>query len=140
MRVPTLALAALALAACANPLAERAVIAQQALRGMPKQALLACAGVPERSTQVDNIEYFTYVSRREEYAPGPSFGVFGGTGGLGLGAQLPLGGYDRGYTTTCEATFTLRNGVVEQLVYGGNSSERLGQCYRIVQNCLVGPG
>ncbi|HYH36749.1 MAG TPA: hypothetical protein VD860_00890, partial [Azospirillum sp.] len=42
-------------------------------------------------------------------------------------------------STTCEATFTLRNGVVERLVYGGapGGAGTLGQCYYVVGNCLA---
>jgi hypothetical protein len=56
---------------------------------------------------------------------------------LGLGFGAPYYGYAQ--TESCEATFTLRNGVVERVVYGGADSfgaGRLAQCYRIVQNCM----
>src|SRR3954454_19673290 len=56
--------AAVALASCANPRADEALFAQQAFIGMPKQTLLSCAGVPERSTAIDNLEYYTYTSNR----------------------------------------------------------------------------
>src|SRR3954454_22104349 len=76
--------AAVALASCANPRADEALFAQQAFIGMPKQTLLSCAGVPERSTTVDNLEYFTYTSNRtvvyQSYVPymGPGrFYVYG---------------------------------------------------------------
>ncbi|ALJ37607.1 hypothetical protein D9623_20060 [Azospirillum brasilense] len=122
------------LGGCANPAADQAMVAQNALIGMPKQTLLSCAGVPERQTTAGDLEFFTYRSNRlYSY---PSWGGYGGYWGYPYGAW---GGY--GYdvrSVDCDATFTLRNGAVERIVYGGSSSggSRLGQCYAIVQNCL----
>src|SRR3546814_18458621 len=39
------------LAACANPRADPAAYAQNALIGMPEDALLSCAGVPDRTAR-----------------------------------------------------------------------------------------
>jgi hypothetical protein len=134
------------LAACANPNADKAVAAQRSLFGMPSQTLLSCAGVPDRSAQVDNTEFLTYVTGGASYGgPSTSVGVSGGSGGtgLGIGLGIPLGSWGGG-SGGCEATFTVRNGVVQQVVYNGpsGSGAALGQCYRIVENCLavVPPG
>ena len=141
--------AAGALASCANPNADRAVDAQKVLVGMPKETLLSCAGVPQRSATVDNSEFLTYVNANYSagYGPSTSIGVAGGSGGtgVGIGFGIPLfGGGSPGYSSSCEATFTLRNGVVQQLSYTGSAgtSASLGQCYRVVENCLalVPPG
>jgi hypothetical protein len=140
--------AACALASCANPNADRAADAQRVLVGMPKETLLSCAGVPQRSAVVDNSEFLTYVNTTYSgYGPSTSVGVAGGSGGtgVGIGFGIPLfGGGSPGYSSTCEATFTVRNDVVQQLSYtgSGGSSASLGQCYRIVENCLalVPPG
>lgn len=135
---PALVLA-LALAGCANPQADQAILAQSALVGMPKQTLLSCAGVPDRSAVLDGAEYFTYNRRSASGGGGglsPSVGIGGSTGGsgvgLGVGVGFPLfgGGSDPG----CAATFTLRGGVVRQLTYGSGSA---GACYPLVQNCLA---
>lgn len=139
--IPVLA----ALSGCANPAADAAAWAQQALVGMPKQTLLSCAGVPDRTAAIDNIEYFTYTSGHTEYQPGPRFGFYSGfserRSAFGLGLGLPLDPYDVGTveSVTCDATFTLRNGRVERLVYGGypGGDWRLNQCYAIVENCLA---
>ncbi|WP_372394355.1 hypothetical protein ABMY26_04820 [Azospirillum sp. HJ39] len=134
--------AAAALAGCANPAADEALVAQTALIGMPKETLLSCAGVPERQAAVDNREFFTYRSSRlVSYPSPPPLGYYGGGWGwpyYGYG----YGGAGYGYEVSsydCEATFSLRNGVVERVVYGGASggSARLGQCYAIVQNCVA---
>jgi len=122
-------------AACANPAADNAIHAQSALVGMPKQTLLSCAGVPERQAAVDNLEFYSYRNARIISYPG-SVGAFGSYWGPGWG-------YGGGWpvyapevrSTGCEATFTLRNGAVERLLYGGGSS--LQQCYQLVHNCLA---
>jgi len=137
-----LAASTLALLSCANPRADEALFAQKALIGMPKQTLLSCAGVPERSASVDNMEFFTYTSQRTvTYAsPSPWFG--GRYPGYTYG--YPYYGWpDTSYdvrTFSCAATFTLRNGLVERLVYGGAegiSPSQLAQCHTILENCLA---
>jgi hypothetical protein len=135
-----LILAAGALASCADPNADRAADARQVLVGMPKETLLSCAGVPQRSAQVDNSEFLTYTS--SDYSgggPSTSIGVAGGSGGSGVGIGIGFPRVGGGYSSSCEANFTVRNGVVQQLNYTGSSgaSASLGQCYRIVENCLA---
>ena len=105
--------------------------------GMPKDRLLACAGVPARQATAGGKEFFTYV----EYpavsaAPGTSLGIggFGGSSsgvGVGLGFGLPLGSSS---SAGCEATFVLGGGVVEQVSYPASAT--LSACTPIVQNCL----
>ncbi|WP_029012124.1 hypothetical protein [Niveispirillum irakense] len=142
MRVAIGAAALMGLAACANPQADQALYAQQAFVGMPKQTLLSCAGVPTRSATVDNVEYFTYTSERIVTTPMPSFSA--SYGYYRPWSPWGWGGGFRDYPDTetrdCQATFTLKDGVVQRIVYGGASqgpSSRLGQCYRIVENCLA---
>ncbi|PWC34731.1 hypothetical protein TSO352_27150 [Azospirillum sp. TSO35-2] len=134
---------AAALNGCANPAADQALVAQTALIGMPKETLLSCAGVPDRQASVDNREYFTYRSARIVSYPSPAFGMYGGGWGprrygYGYGLDWPAYGTEIS-SFDCDATFSLRNGVVERVVYGGASggAARLGQCYAIVQNCLA---
>ena len=147
LRAAAIGALGLGLSACANPQADQALYAQRAFIGMPKQTLLSCAGVPDRQAAVDNAEYYTYSSERitTQQVPG-HFGFGGyygwrrpwgwgpGFGGLGFDSVPDI------ETKSCEATFTLKNGVVQQVVYGGSTdspSGRLGQCYTIVQNCLA---
>ncbi|MCW2242656.1 hypothetical protein [Azospirillum canadense] len=129
-----------AVAACANPAADNAMFAQDALIGLPKQTLLSCAGVPNRQAAAGDREFFTYNSSK--LVSYPAWGGYGGYWGAPYG--YGWGGWPGYYaadvySVDCEATFTLRNGVVERIVYGGASygSSRLGQCYAIVQNCLA---
>ena len=49
---------AVALAGCASAESERAMLAREALIGMPKAQLLSCAGVPNRTRQDANVEFF----------------------------------------------------------------------------------
>ncbi|KAA0576941.1 hypothetical protein FZ983_22290 [Azospirillum sp. B21] len=140
LTVASLAVAG-ALAGCANPAADEALVAQTALIGLPKETLLSCAGVPERQATVDNRDFFTYRSSRlVSYPSPPPLGYYGGWGWphYGYGYGWPAYGYEVN-SFDCEATFSLRNGVVERVVYGGASggSARLGQCYAIVQNCMA---
>ncbi len=133
-------LVAASLTACANPMADQALFAQSALVGMPKATLLSCAGVPDRQAAVDNREFFTYRSARVVSYPSPSVGVYGGGWGPHYGYGLGYPAYGSEIASfDCDATFSLRNGVVERIVYGGTSggAARLGQCYAIVQNCLA---
>lgn len=119
-------LVGVALCSCVNPAAEQALYAQTALIGVPKGKLLSCAGVPDRQLAAGGQEFYTYSSARLISYPG-----WGGYRGWpGYAADLSV--------IDCEATFTLRNDLVERVVYGGSSggTTRLGQCYAIVQNCL----
>jgi hypothetical protein len=130
-------------AGCANPRADEAMRAQDVLVGMPVETLLSCAGVPARRASVDNSEYFTYVGSRTVggYGPTTSLGFGFGSGGssaFGLGLGVPLGGGGGTRVDGCEATFTIRNGVVQQVRYTGvEGASDAAQCYPIVENCLA---
>lgn len=136
---------ALVLGACANPQAEQALFAQQAFVGMPAQTLLTCAGVPDRQASVDNLDYFTYTSERLVSRPTPALAPAPYWHPVWGWRHSPAWGWgwnDRVEVESqnCEATFTLKNGVVQQVVYNSATdgpSGRLGQCYRIVQSCLA---
>ena len=126
------------LAACATgPDPQVAQRARVEMVGMPKERLLACAGVPERQATADGKEYYTYV-QRSGYAAGSGtslgIGGFGGSSsgvGVGLGLGFPLFADGGG---GCEATFVLGGGVVEQVSYPASAT--LSACTPIVQNCL----
>lgn len=135
---------AVALAGCASPRADAALQAQSSLVGMRKADLVSCAGAPTAAMQTQpGEEVLTYESRRVSgYAPGPSFGfgVFGGSGpyGYGFGVPVASGPYVDD-SQNCRASFTIRNGVVARVVYGGSDvsqTNRLEQCYQIIENCL----
>ncbi len=124
-----------ALTACASAASERAQLARQQLIGMPKAQLLSCAGVPDRSRQEANIEYFTYENEQVYGYGGSSVGVFGGSGHFGTGVSVPLS--TRLQSEYCEATFTLVDGRVAELVYNSVRGSRFADCARIVDTCLA---
>ncbi|MFA5122121.1 hypothetical protein [Zavarzinia sp.] len=136
-----------ALGACASPRADAALQAQTSLIGMSKADLLSCAGAPAASVaSVPNEEVLTYESRTlSGYAAGPSVGLgfFGGSGNIGYGFGMPIG--PTPYvddSQNCRASFTIRNGKVARVVYGGTDvrqTQRLEQCYQIIENCLPRP-
>lgn len=130
------------MAGCANTARDEVIEAQHAMVGMPRGELLSCAGAPERQTAADGREYFTYVARRLETSPTVTFGTgFGGWGGGGWGwgggYAAPLYG-PAAYSQSCAVTFTLNNGRVERVVYGGDATggQMLGLCWPVVGNCL----
>jgi hypothetical protein len=134
-----LSLAVAALAACASPEADLAKQAPQTLVGMPKGDLLACAGVPQRSTVgPDGTEYLSYGRQQtnihRDY-DAPSLGGYGlGLGG-GTGPFSIFGGVDTWTTEySCVATFTVRQGRVVDLRYNENRDIQL--CYQTIGGCL----
>ena len=125
-----------ALAACTSAASERALLARQELVGMPKAQLLSCAGVPDRSREDAGVEYFTYENEQVYgYGGGPTVGVFGGSGHFGTGVSVPLS--TRLQSDYCEATFTLVDGRVAELVYNSSRGGRFAECARIVETCLA---
>ena len=134
------------LAGCADPGADLALAAQSALVGMPKATLLSCAGAPLRQAASGGLEFLTYQAGSVDYyASPPPLGYPWGYPGWRY-RGWPYGGLDYdpwGYypppsvdvvDNRCEATFTLKNGVVERLVYRASSQ---GACAAIVQNCMA---
>ncbi len=90
--------------------AELAERAKTELVGMKKSDLLACAGVPLRQATEGPFEYLSYSASSRILR-----------------------------TRYCEATFTLKDGVVQKLVYAGRTGGLLSgdeQCALIVGNCL----
>lgn len=138
------ALGAGALAGCASAEAERAIRAQTELVGMRKADLLACAGVPHRTARTGEVEMLEYertqvlVDRQVDVEESPVSRMLRARGGGGPRF------YERQVREwripyTCEATFTLRGGVVEGVAY--NRDRDIQQCHAIVGNCMdPGPG
>ena len=132
--------ALIGLAACAGSSkdAELAEQAQTQLVGLPKAALLSCAGVPSRQAVVNGTEYYTYSTRPviETDSPGTGVSMSGGTSeglGLSLGIGVPL---NTGRTFQgCDATFVLRDGTVRQLSYPMGAS--IADCGALVSNCMA---
>ncbi|WP_207483452.1 hypothetical protein [Arenibaculum pallidiluteum] len=131
-----LAMPALLATGCADPDQELAVAAQAALVGTPKSSLIGCAGVPDRSASAGGKEFLTYSRRGLESVP--------------RGQTVMVDGYDRKgrhvvrprqvtvfdlRERACEATFTLGERGVEQVVYGEGASP--AQCAAVVRACMA---
>lgn len=132
--------AALYLTACASLGSGQGMLpAATTFTGMSKEALLSCAGEPQRTETVGDIERLTYLSEgvtnvptQNVIAPELGFRVPWDGSPYGLGAGY--GGYGSD-PLSCAATFTLRNGVVQQLIFSGASGQ--GRCYPIIGTCLA---
>jgi hypothetical protein len=139
--------AAAALAACSNERSQQASAARGLLVGTPQSEILACAGVPDRSRVVGNVEYMTYESAEMISDQSAGVGVFGGGGfgiggGGGVGVGVGIGGIPLGDVDIaenyCEATFTVIDGRVAELNYSVSGGQRrMNQCYDIVASCLA---
>jgi len=143
LRACLLALALPALAGCASPEAEQASAATRSLVGMPKEALLACAGVPLRSVRTGDGELLEYernvvnVTRHLNIDESPASRLLRERRGGGGPIFYERSVTEARFPYSCRATFTLRDGVVRQLDY--NSDRDMQLCYQIVGSCL-GPG
>lgn len=142
----TIALAG-ALAGCADPRVAQVQSSKSLLVGMEKEALLACAGVPERSETTDKAEFLTYEVKQSYSRPRYGIGIglghgFGGHrrrhGGFGYYSSVFLPFDYEQRTVGCKATFALKDNKVTGVTYGGvsDSSVRYRQCYVVVENCL----
>ena len=79
---------------------------------------MSCAGVPQRQDRVDDLEFLTFA-----------------------GGGDSVGGGDTGRTNRryCEATFALKDGIVQRVNYQGRTGGLLTkgeQCAFIVENCV----
>jgi hypothetical protein len=86
-------------------------------------------GAPTRSTRLsDGRDAHTWVSESTVSRPGifPSIGVFGGSGGSGVGAGVTLGGGGGADLVRCERTLVFRDGRVVEQTWSG-SEEACGR-------------
>lgn len=106
------------LAGCAS---QRSVVAENAktdLVGMSKKDLLTCAGVPNRQEAIDDLEYLTYTGDESR------------AGGAVMTSQYTAVHSSR--KKSCEATFVLKDGIVQKVSYKGRDK----LCAVIVENCV----
>ncbi len=129
MKQPVLILLAVALllTGCETIDSHNARRAQEELVGMRRAAFFACAGLPNRSLQVDGAEYDTY-----DYTPYTN----------SFNATLPLiGGIGVGSAGTCHATAIFQNDTLKEIDYAGDTGGILGhvaECVTIVNHCQDG--
>ena len=114
------------LSACATQ--HRASVASRAqseLVGMSKKDLLMCAGVPVRQDRADDLEFLTYGGGGDST-----------TAAVATSQRTAVSKTARRY---CEATFVLKDGVVQQVTYQGRTGGLFSkgeQCAFIVENCV----
>ncbi|HUB47118.1 MAG TPA: hypothetical protein VMB73_19215 [Acetobacteraceae bacterium] len=105
------------LGACTSELAQRQAFLNKFV-GHPEQELVEKLGVPNRSYTTGGVKYLAYDDRRvalippvPPYGPGPwwFYGSYGG------------GAPPQAVELTCEATFTVANGVVKSYTLRGNA-------------------
>jgi len=92
---------------------------------MSKKDLLICAGVPVRQAREDDLEFLTYVG--------------GGDSTTATVATSQRMALSKTAHRSCEATFVVKDGVVEQVNYSGRTGGVLSkgeQCAFIVENCV----
>lgn len=109
-----LLLIVLLLSACAFQRTDMAYRAKSELIGMSREDLVMCAGVPIKQEKIDDVEFLTY------------------SGGGENDVARILDYY-------CEATFTLKDGIVKKITYHGRTGGLLTkdeQCAFIIENCL----
>jgi hypothetical protein len=118
------------LAGCAMQRAGVAERARTEMVGMSKKDLLMCAGVPARQERVDDLEFLTYTGGGDSVGAAYARSTSPAT-------AVAVGKRTQRY---CEATFTLKDGVVQQVRYSGRTGGLLSrgeQCAFIVENCAL---
>jgi hypothetical protein len=125
MRINVVLVAAVCLSCASQRRATVASRAQTELVGMAKKDLLMCAGVPIRQERVDDLEFLTYAG--------------GGDSTAAVVATSQRTAVGKTAHRYCEATFVLKEGVVQQVNYQGRTGglfTKGEQCAFIVENCV----
>ena len=122
------AILALFLAACAsNPAGGGdATSARMSWQGATYDEVVAKWGTPVRSTKMsDGRDVYTWVSETTNPSRGgaffPSLGIFGGSGGVGIGTGVTFGGGGGGAIELmrCERTLIFQEGRVNEQTWQG---------------------
>jgi hypothetical protein len=125
----TTVLCGLMLWGCAIQRAEIASRAQTELVGISKKDLLLCAGVPLRQERVEDLEFLSFAGGGDSVGSAVATSTSPGT-------VVAVGKSTHRY---CEATFVLKNGIVQKVNYQGRTGGLLTkgeQCAFIVENCV----
>ena len=118
----------LGVSGCAIQRAADAERAQTELIGFTRTELFNCAGVPVRKATEGGLEYLVYNSAGD--SPVAGFGQ-------STGSTTFIGGVAK--SRYCEATFTLKDGMVTKVMYTGKTGGLLTKgsvCFPIIENCL----
>lgn len=122
-------LCGLTLCGCAIQRAEIAGRAQTELIGMSKKDLLLCAGVPLRQEHIEDLEFLSFAGGGDSVGSAVVTRTSPST-------AVAVGKSAHRY---CEATFILKNGVIQKINYQGRTGGLLTkgeQCAFIVENCI----
>jgi hypothetical protein len=113
----------LLLAGCASAPQGDVSTAQSSWQGATYEDVVRSWGAPSRSTKLsDGRDAHTWVSETVVSRPAfwPSLGVFGGSGGVGFGTGVTMGG-GGGELQRCERTLIVQNGRVVDQTWQGPS-------------------
>jgi hypothetical protein len=106
------------LAGCASTPSGDLNTARTSWQGATYDEVVSSWGTPVRSTKMsDGRDVYTWTSETVTSHPSffPSLGLFGGSGGVGFGTGVTMGGGGGGELSRCERTLIFQNGrVVEQ--------------------------
>ncbi len=110
------------MAGCASTPTGDVSTARGSWQGATYDEVIASWGTPVRSTKMsDGRDVYTWVSESYASRPAlfPSLGIFGGSGGVGFGTGVTLGGGGSGELLRCERTLIFQGArVVEQTWQG----------------------
>ena len=112
----------LILAGCASTPEGDIPSARNSWNGATYDQVVSSWGTPVRSTKMtDGRDVYTWVS--ETVTPRtsffPSLGIFGGSGGVGIGTGVTMGGGAASELQRCERTLIFQNGVVADQTWQG---------------------
>ncbi|MEN3354571.1 MAG: hypothetical protein V7640_2729 [Betaproteobacteria bacterium] len=112
------------LTGCASTPTGDVTAARTSWQGATYDEVVSSWGTPVRSTKTtDGRDVYTWSSESvaSRGAFFPSIGIFGGSGGVGLGTGVTAGPYGGGEFLRCERTLIFQNGqVVDQVWQGPN--------------------
>jgi hypothetical protein len=122
MRLITTAAVVALLAGCASTPTGDINTARDSWQGASYDDVVRTWGAPVRSTKLtDGRDVYTWVSETVTSHPAffPSLGIFGGSGGVGFGTGVTMGGSGGGELTRCERTLIFQNGRVVEQTWNG---------------------
>ena len=122
MRLITTAAVLAILAGCASTPSGDINVARSSWEGATYDDVVRSWGAPARSTKMtDGRDVYTWTSETVTSRPAffPSLGLFGGSGGVGFGTGVTMGGGGGGELTRCERTLIFSNGRVAEQTWNG---------------------
>ena len=122
MRLITMAACLALLAGCASTPTGDINASRDSWQGASYDDVVRSWGAPARSTKMtDGRDVYTWVSETVHSRPAffPSLGLFGGSGGVGFGTGVTMGGGGGGELVRCERTLIFQAGRVSEQTWNG---------------------